>query len=179
MQNKKIVITGGPGTGKSSVIKYLERQGHQCLHEVSRQITVEAQKQGISQLFLEQPLLFSEKLKDARVEQYLEASTKLEKFVFLDRGLPDIVAYMDYFDTSYPTRFKEACENHKYQQVFLLPPWEEIYRNDNERYENFEQATRIHQFLEKAYISFGYEAVSVPKLSVELRCKFILNNLLV
>ncbi len=28
--NKKIVITGGPGTGKSSIINYLEAQGHYC-----------------------------------------------------------------------------------------------------------------------------------------------------
>lgn len=177
MQNKKIVITGGPGTGKSSIINQLETFGHHCLHEVSREITAEAQKQGISQLFLEKPLLFSEKLQEARVAQHHRASGLNNKIVFLDRGLPDVVAYMDYFNTPYPSSFKKTCEKYSYDKVFILPPWQEIYLNDSERYESFEQAELIDKFLKKAYLSFGYNPVDVPKGSIKDRCEFILNNL--
>lgn len=179
MQNKKIVITGGPGTGKSSLIHHLEQQGYHCLHEVSREITADAQKQGITQLFLEKPILFSEKLQEARIDQFKEASQTEKNIVFFDRGLPDVVAYMDYYHTSYPAKFTEACKTFRYDQVFLLPPWKEIYINDEERYENYEQATLIYDFLKKAYLSFGYEPLEVPKESIALRSNFILNNLLV
>lgn len=178
MQNKKIVITGGPGTGKSSVIHHLEQQGYRCLHEVSREITADAQKQGVTQLFLEKPILFSEKLREARIDQYKEASQSEENIVFFDRGLPDVVAYMDYYHTSYPSEFTEPCIQYRYDQVFLLPPWKEIYQNDAERYENFEQAMLIHTYLKKAYLSYGYEPLEVPKLSVVQRGNFILSNLL-
>lgn len=176
MQNKKIVITGGPGTGKSSVITYLENQGHNCLHEVSREITAEAQKEGIDQLFLEKPILFSEKLLEARTKQFTEASS-MEQMVFLDRGIPDVVAYMDYFNTSYPSKFTTACKEYTYDLVFLLPPWQEIYQTDSERYESFEESLKIHEFLKKTYLSFGYAPITVPIDTIEKRSDFILNNL--
>lgn len=176
-KNCRIVITGGPGTGKSSVIKHLESQGEFCLHEVSREITLAAQKEGIEQLFLDQPLLFSEKLLQARKKQYEYAAEYEEKPVFLDRGVPDVLAYLDYAGTEYPDHFRKACEDHKYQKVFLLPPWEEIYKTDNERYESFEQASKIHESLKKTYLSFGYKPVEVPKLTVKERSRYILNYL--
>ena len=177
MQNKKIVITGGPGTGKSSIIRNLEVQGYSCLHEISRQITLEAQKQGVEQLFLEKPLLFSEKLLEARIAQHQLAVEFSKDVIFLDRGIPDVVAYMDYFKTSYPQVFISACEVHEYEHIFLLPPWKEIYISDNERYESFEQAQEIHEYLKKAYITYGYTPIEVPTGTVEERSRFIINTL--
>ena len=177
MQNKRIVITGGPGTGKSSVIKNLESNGHYCFHEISRQITLEAQEQGIEQLFLDNPLLFSEKLLEARIKQHKDACGIPDKLVFLDRGIPDVVAYMEYFGTAYPSKFEDACHNHEYNSIFLMPPWNDIYETDNERYETFEQAQNIYEYLKKAYITFGYQPIEVPKQSIVNRSKFILNNL--
>lgn len=174
---KRIVITGGPGTGKSSIIKYLEDKGFDCLHEVSREITAAAQREGVAQLFLAQPLLFSQKLLEARIEQFKEAAEINSNAVFIDRGLPDVVAYMDYFGTSYPADFKEACRKYMYNKVFLLPPWKEIYQTDNERYESFEQAVVIYEHLKDSYISFGYKPIEVSKESVKTRSEFILNNL--
>ena len=37
--NKKILITGGPGTGKTELIKGLENLGFNCEKEISREIT--------------------------------------------------------------------------------------------------------------------------------------------
>ena len=107
MKKQKIVITGGPGTGKSSIIRQLEKHGHECLHEISRQVTLEAQKQGIAQLFLEKPVLFSEKLLEGRKIQHREADMIPTSTIFIDRGIPDVLAYMDYFKTvvvQYPFR---------------------------------------------------------------------------
>tara|TARA_R100000935_G_scaffold4229_2_gene10181 strand:- start:691 stop:1230 length:540 start_codon:yes stop_codon:yes gene_type:complete len=177
VQNKKIVITGGPGTGKSSIIRNLEAQGHFCLHEISRQITLEAQKQGVEQLFLEKPLLFSEKLLEARIAQHEQAVKFSKELIFLDRGIPDVVAYMDYFGTSYSKMFSIACEAHEYDHVFLLPPWKEIYISDNERYESFEQAEEIHEYLKKAYITYGYNPIEVPTGTIDDRSRFIINTL--
>lgn len=174
---KRIVITGGPGTGKSSIIKDLEQKGYYCFHEVSREITAAAQKEGIAQLFLAQPLLFSQKLLEARIRQFQEASAIKKEMVFIDRGIPDVVAYMDYFQTSYHSNFTRACEQYKYHQVFLLPPWEEIYQTDNERYESFEQAMKIYEQLKMSYLTYGYDPIEVPKDTVGQRCEFILNHL--
>lgn len=178
MQNKNIVITGGPGTGKSSVINHLESLGFPCLHEVSREITSRAQREGIEQLFLEKPLLFSEMLLEARIAQH-NTAVETEGDVFLDRGIPDIVAYMDYFNSSYPSKFTNACRDYRYDLVFLLPPWQEIYLNDSERYESFEQALVINENLKNTYIKYGYKPLEVPKETIQNRSDFILNKLMV
>ena len=58
-----------------------------------------------------------------------------------------------------------------------MPPWNEIYETDNERYESFEQAQNIYEHLKKAYITYGYQPIEVPKQSIENRSNFILKNL--
>lgn len=172
-----IVITGGPGTGKTTLINLLVARGYLCYPEISRQITLEAREQGIEQLFLEKPLLFSELLLEGRKKQYLDASKELRDCVFIDRGIPDILAYMHYIGDAYPTFFNQACSTHKYTKVFILPPWEAIYESDEARYESFEQAQLIYNHLKETYTSFGYELVEVPVGTVEERINFILNLL--
>ena len=177
MKTRKVVITGGPGTGKTSIIKQLEANNYCCLHEVSRQITQEAQRKGIDQLFLKEPLLFSEMLLEGRIRQFQEAEQKDADLIFIDRGVPDVVAYMDFFGNEYPPIFKEVCKDYLYDAVFLLPPWEEIYVSDNERYETFEQATSIFSHLKQSYLAAGYFPIEVPLGTVEERTAFILDLL--
>ncbi len=126
---------------------------------------------------MEQPLLFSEKLLEARINQHHEAVKLPKERIFLDRGIPDVVAYMDYLGTQYPAAFTKACEHHKYDKIFLLPPWKEIYTSDNERYESFEQALVIHKHLKNSYLTYGYEPIEVPTGTVASRSSFIMNSL--
>ncbi|CAN5161265.1 ATP-binding protein [soil metagenome] len=174
---KRIIITGGPGTGKSSIIKDLEERGYKCIHEVSREITLAAQKEGINQLFLEKPILFSERILEARILQFEQASTLEKDMIFIDRGIPDVLAYMDYFKTNYPSIFDRACNDYRYDIVYLLPPWEDIYLADNERYESFSQSLEIHHHLQNTYLSYGYAPIEVPIGTVASRSEFILNHL--
>ena len=162
MNTKKIVITGGPGTGKSTLINELIKRGYTCLEEISRQITLDAKKQGIDQLFLNNPLVFSELLLKGRQKQFINADSYKNKTVFFDRGIPDVLAYMDYIGDSYPDDFIEACKKSTYDSIFVLKPWKAIYTSDNERYENFDQALKIHNHLIDTYQSYNYNLVDVP-----------------
>lgn len=172
---KKIVLIGGPGTGKSTVLNELEQRNFHCMPEVSREVTLEAQKKGIQQLFLTDPLLFSKMLLEGRERQYLEAKKSNSNMVFFDRGLPDVFAYMDYTKDEYPFYFKEKSIEYSYDHVFLFRPWRKIYISDNERYESFEESQVIDQFLQKAYKDLGYSIIDVPFGSIEQRVDFILN----
>lgn len=177
MESKKIVMIGGPGTGKTSVIRAIEDEGYTCFHEISRDVTAQAQKEGIEQLFLKEPLLFSEMLMNGRVQQYIDAETIDEEYIFFDRGIPDVTAYMDYKETPYPERFTIINETYKYDLIFYFPVWKDIYKQDNERYESYEEALEIHEFLRKTYKGLGYNLIMVPKTGVSERVEFILSHL--
>jgi len=171
------VLIGGPGTGKSSVLDELERRGFICMSEISREITLEARKKGIEQLFLKEPILFSKLLLEGREKQYIDAITHKSDFVFFDRGIPDIHAYMDFTKKDYPDFFKAKSLKFKYDHVFLFKPWKEIFTSDNERYESFEESIIIDTYLQKSYRELNYMIIEVPFDIIEKRTDFILNQL--
>ncbi|WP_299781488.1 ATP-binding protein [uncultured Formosa sp.] len=177
MNTKKIVITGGPGTGKSSIIQELQKKGYSCLEEISRQVTLDARENGVEHMFLTQPLLFSEHLLKGRESQFHEANTILKPFVFIDRGVHDVLAYMDFIGDVYPESFKNVCNSLAYDHIFILKPWKEIYKSDAVRYESFEQALEIHECLVKTYEGFNYTLIDVPFDTVENRASYILNEI--
>lgn len=177
MQKEIIVIIGGPGTGKTTIIDGLVAKGYCCYPEISREVTLEAKKQGVEQLFLEKPLLFSELLLEGRKKQFQNATKEPHEVVFIDRGIPDVLAYMHYIGDSYPATFDTACREHTYSKIFILPPWEEIYISDNERYENFEQAKLIYNHLTETYQNYGYKLIEVPKDTMNNRILFILDEI--
>ena len=94
MNKEIVVLIGGPSSGKTTLIEALKEKGHTCYPEVSREVIREAQEQGIEQLFLEKPLLFSELLLEGRKRQFKEALNEEANIVFLDRGIPDVLAYI-------------------------------------------------------------------------------------
>ena len=171
------MLIGGPATGKTTLIDALKKNNHYCFEEVSRQVTIDAQKNGIRQIFLEDPIWFSQQLLDKRVAQFLTAEKIKKPKVFFDRGLPDVVAYLDYIQSDYSKEFITVCKTYKYDQVFIFPPWKAIHENDNERYESFDQLLEIHEFLKKWYTHFGYNLIEVPHGSVNDRLAFILNSI--
>ena len=172
---QKIVLIGGPGTGKSTVLNDLSNRGFHCMPEVSREVTLDAQKKGIQQLFLTDPLLFSKMLLEGREKQYKEADEANSDWVFFDRGLPDVFAYLNYTNDTYPGYFKEKSEQYQYSYIFAFRPWRKIYVSDNERYESYEESVVINDHIEQAYKDLGYQIIPVPFGSVEERSDFIIN----
>jgi len=117
---QKILLIGGPGTGKTSILNELKKLKYECYSEVSREIILNAKKQGIDQLFVSKPLLFSEMVLEGRIEQYVKAMESNSEIIFLDRGIPDIHAYLDYFKTKYPPIFKEKSTQYSYDKFFTF-----------------------------------------------------------
>lgn len=179
----KIVITGAPGTGKTSVINELDNLGYRCLHEVVRNLTLKAKKEvgnkshGSNPLaFVPDPLAFNRKILKLRKKQFLVASAAKDSLTFLDRGIPDILAYMNFFNQKYPIEFENASKDYRYDLIFLFPPWKEIYVADNERLESFKEAVSMHDHLLQIYTYYNYKPISVPKSTVEARSSYVLET---
>ncbi len=171
------MITGGPGTGKTMVINELISRNYICKLEISRKVTLKARKDGVDQLFLTEPLLFSQLLLEGRIAQYLNANKMKEKLIFFDRGIPDVHSYMDFLGTEYPETYITNSEKYRYSKVFLMPPWEEIYTSDNERYETYQQSLEIYHHIKKGYTDLDYPIIEVPHGTIEERTNFIINSI--
>ena len=49
----------------------------------------------------------------------MNAQNSDESVVFFDRGLPDIVAYLDHIKSDYGQEFITVCEVYKYDKIFI------------------------------------------------------------
>ncbi|QES88962.1 AAA family ATPase [Rhizosphaericola mali] len=72
------------------------------------------------------------------------------------------------------TQVKNCIYNPK---IFILPPWEEIYKTDQERKQTWEEAVKTFETMKQTYLEFGYHAIEIPKGSVEDRCSCLLSHL--
>jgi len=173
--NKKILITGGPETGKTELIKGLENQGFNCEKEISREITENEQKKGVEQSFLKDPIEFSKRLMVLRSNQYRKIQNA--NFTFFDRGVHEIIAYLNFIKIKYDNFFIEKAKEIVYDKIFILPPWKEIYINDTQRYESFDQCKQIHNEIVNIYKEFEIEIIMLEKDSVNQRISYILELL--
>ncbi|WP_136482824.1 AAA family ATPase [Cognatitamlana onchidii] len=184
MSIKKIVITGSAGTGKTSVINNLKTKGYYCFDEFIRELTSETKKEVDASNHVSNPIVFAKdslefnsRLLKGRIDQFNKADNTNKNICFFDRGIPDVLAYMDVFNQAYNATFIEACTKHQYTSVFLLPPWKAIYKTDSGRFESFEEVLKIHNQLESTYTKLGYPIIKVPFGTVEERTRFIINHI--
>ena len=176
---KRIVITGAPGSGKTSLIKSLKLDGYTCIDEFSRKIFKEGKNHGIKNFFIEKPEVFSSKILKGRKKQFkdsLKIKNSNNNLIFFDRGIYDVYAYLYYINKSYV--FPPKLVKYNYHKVFILNPWKSIYLNDNERFEDFNSAVKINEAIKYTYKKYEFELINVPKFSIKKRKKFIMRNLI-
>lgn len=174
-QTLRVVITGGPGTGKSTILDHLKSDGYRIHTEVSRAVIKEELARGSELLPWSDLTGFSDKVFKGQIAQYHEANEYSVNFY--DRGMIDVIAYLkkDFLPSD---QLEELVQHYPYyHKVFLTPPWPEIYAQDEERREDLATMNAIHEALINAYEQFGYEVVEVPKTGPEERATFVLRHL--
>ena len=168
------VITGGPSTGKTTLINMLNEKGYNTTIEHARHYidTMIDNGRTIEEI-RENKREFQQGILKMQIEQ--ENSISKKQMFFLDRAIPDALAYYNFLNIEVDEFLDQAIKNCKYKKIFILDKLPLI--KDYARIENKNDQTVIHDLITKVYNSLPFPVVHVPVLSPEERVKFILNNL--
>lgn len=172
------VITGGPGSGKSTLIDLLEAHGYSRSIEAGRGVIQDQVAIGGTALPWKDPAGFAELMLCWEMRSYRIAQ-RFSGHVFFDRGVPDVVGYLRLMNLPVPAHVRKAADVFRYnRKVFIAPPWPEIFAQDKERKQDFEEAVRTYEAMILTYMELGYELLELPKAPVEERVTFVLKSVL-
>jgi predicted ATPase len=118
------VITGGPGSGKSTLIDALQARGFARTMEAGRGVIQDQVAIGGPELPWSDPLAFSELMLSWELRSYRMAQD-FAGLVFFDRGIPDVAGYLLLLNRRVPDHVDRAARTFRYnRRVFIAPPWE-------------------------------------------------------
>ncbi|MBP5857318.1 AAA family ATPase [Marivibrio halodurans] len=171
------VVTGGPGSGKSSVIAEVARQGYRSMPEAGRAIIQYQMAIGGTALPWSDRAMFAELMLAWDLRSHHEASA-FEAPVLMDRGIPDVVGYLTLCGLPVPDHVEAAARLHPYNElVFLAPYWDAIFSQDAERKQDRREAEATGRVMAETYSRLGYRIVELPLVGIEARAEFILARL--
>jgi len=171
------IVTGGPGSGKTSLLEALRSRGYNCSVEAGRaivqdQVSIEGQALPWKDRSLFAELMLSWEMRSYRMAQETTGP------VFFDRGVPDVLGYLRLIGVSAAQHIRNAALKVRYNStVFIAPPWPGIFSQDRERRQDFNEAVRTYEALVATYTELDYRLVEIPLAPVEERVNFVVEHL--
>jgi predicted ATPase len=165
------VITGPPCCGKSTVVDLLSQRGFRVRQEIARD-------------YVDQEISKGRKIQEIRSDMWSfqcdilqrafasEAALPKDELIFLDRGIPDSLAYFMLHGIP-PEPYSAQIKSSKYRMVFYLDPLDE-YKTDYARIESSDERDHLARLLWKVYRDLEFCIERVPALAKEARIDYIL-----
>lgn len=176
IQTNWIVITGVPCSGKTSLVKRFAEYGFKGKEEIARNYIGEMMKKGISPDELKKDRkIYFEKLFELQIKFEQSILHFSDETVFLDRSIPDILAYsfVDCFETIETQKI--ISNSHRYKKIFVLDPLPFV--DDGFRSNNLARREKLNEAFESAYKSLSYDVVRLPVLPIDDRLELVLKEI--
>jgi len=172
--NQKLILTGGPGGGKTTLLDALAKRGYPAVPESARQIIKARLAAGLPPR--PSPAAFAREILHSDMGNYRSVAT-CKYSTFFDRGVLDALFMLDAQDALSRAKVASYVQAFPYNPVvFLLPPWEDIYATDVERDQTVEESVEVFEGMKRWYAQWGYETLEVPRGTVVERVKFVLQR---
>jgi predicted ATPase len=175
--DRPYIVTGGPGSGKSTLIDALAESGVCTMPEAGRAIIQDQVAIGGVALPWSDRRAFAELMLGWEMRSYRFALSHDGPVIF-DRGVPDVLGYLRLVGLPIPSHVETAARIFRYhRRVFIAPPWPQIFAPDAERKQSFEEAQATYEVMMETYARLGYDLIPLPLGSVRERLQFVLATL--
>lgn len=164
------LFTGGPGVGKTTLIRHLQTLGEQVVEETHRAVIAEQVSVGSRAVPWDDFAAYCELCVRRDIAKF-DALAGATQRVFFDRGI------LDGFDPRWtaPAELAAAAQARRYNsKVFVFPPWQEIYETDAERRQDWCEAKATFPRVLDGVSRFAYEPVIVAPGNLMERADFVL-----
>lgn len=139
-------------------------------HEVARELL---RAPGGMALRETDPLGFADAMLAAHLREFAEACA-LERPTIFDRGLADVVGFLGVSGLPVSAEIDAACRDVRYcGPILRAPAWQEIYRQDAQRIQTWEEASASDAAVTAAWKRYGYEVIDLPLAQVAERLAFL------
>ena len=173
-QTNWYVITGGPGSGKTTSINLLKSRGYKTTIEHARHyLDTQRIKGKTVEEVRKNQVEFQMGILDMQIEQEQQLSP--DDVIFLDRAIPDSLAYCRFLDLPEDTKLLDALRTFSYKKVFILKCLPLV--QDYARREDKAAQEKIHSLLIEVYESLHFPIICIPVLPSKERVDFILKNI--
>lgn len=170
---RKLVLTGGPYSGKSTLLKTFQDEGYYFVHEAAIDMIEDLNAQlGVEESIrwrlenwseFQGLILQEQKRREAQIPAGLG-------WAIIDRGQPDCVAFCKLLNKDISKAAQEAFEQVTYDLVIILDiirPFNP--RRETGRIESEADAIRVTDLLEDTYRQTASRTIRLPNSSVEER----------
>lgn len=173
--NKNYILSGTPGSGKTTQLLMLERLGYRTVQESATDIIALEQALGHEKPW--ESLIFIEQITNLQQQRYQTINS--ENIVFFDRSPICTYALCKYLKFDPPQVLLNSIRNmhEQYEKEVLFIKNLGHIKNTDARQISFDEALEFEKMHLEAYDKFGFECLIIEPEPIDKRTQTLLDKI--